>query len=149
MILLFLMTFVLKTSTRLMVWTTALAAVAMILVSGTVLALQPAPVAAEETIVATTLVDQIVAGQDLYSVHCVECHGDDGSTAIIEGGGPKVRRSHPSTAMTFFTPSRTCHVRSHCLRTSQCRHDLFGKAYGGEISKSEIEYCCIHALPVG
>jgi mono/diheme cytochrome c family protein len=39
----------------------------------------------EEVEVATTLVDQILAGQDLYSVHCVECHGDDGSVAIIEG----------------------------------------------------------------
>jgi mono/diheme cytochrome c family protein len=39
----------------------------------------------EEVEVASTLVDQIFAGQDLYSVHCVECHGDDGSVAVIEG----------------------------------------------------------------
>ena len=39
----------------------------------------------EEVAVATTLSDQIFAGQDLYSVQCVECHGDDGSVAVIEG----------------------------------------------------------------
>ena len=38
-----------------------------------------------ETEVANTLADQILAGQDLYSIHCVECHGDDGKVTIIEG----------------------------------------------------------------
>ena len=73
-----------KNNTRFMIWTTSLAALSMILITGTVLALAPEK-EAEETEVATTLPDQIVAGQDLYSIHCTECHGDDGSIAIIEG----------------------------------------------------------------
>ena len=40
---------------------------------------------AEQTEVATTLADQIVAGQDLYSVNCVECHGEDGKVTEITG----------------------------------------------------------------
>lgn len=35
--------------------------------------------------VPTTLAGQIAAGQDLYSIHCVECHGDDGSVRVIKG----------------------------------------------------------------
>lgn len=32
-----------------------------------------------------TLADKIAAGQDYYSLHCVECHGDDGKVTVIEG----------------------------------------------------------------
>ena len=67
-----------------MAWTTGLVTVSMGLLSWTVLALAPER-AAEDTEVATTIVDQIFAGQDLYSVHCVECHGDDGKVEVIEG----------------------------------------------------------------
>jgi mono/diheme cytochrome c family protein len=49
-----------------------------------VLAMAP-KVVAEETALANTLPDQIVAGQDLYSVNCTECHGDDGKVTKIEG----------------------------------------------------------------
>ena len=38
-----------------------------------------------ETVIAGTLVEQIQAGQDLYAVNCVECHGDDGKTVLITG----------------------------------------------------------------
>ena len=78
----YILLFVFKSSTRLMIWTTSLAAVAMIAVTGTVLALAPER-AGEEVEVAYTLTDRIVAGQDLYSVHCTESHGDDGTVAVI------------------------------------------------------------------
>ncbi len=39
----------------------------------------------QEAEVASTLVDQIFAGQDLYSINCTECHGDDGKVEKIEG----------------------------------------------------------------
>ena len=74
--------------------------------TGAVLALAPAVAAAETASVATTLADQIVAGQDLYSIHCVECHGDDGKvTEITAWRGWKARIIRPSTA-------RTCSTRS-------------------------------------
>ncbi|MCK4899049.1 MAG: hypothetical protein KAS38_09740, partial [Anaerolineales bacterium] len=39
----------------------------------------------EETSLASSLSEQIVLGQDLYSVHCVECHGPDGEGGEIIG----------------------------------------------------------------
>ena len=132
MILLFLMSFVFKqTTTRVMVWTTSLAAVSMIVVSGTVLALHPKPVV-EETEVAVTLVDQIFAGQDLYSVHCTECHGDDGSIAVIEGveglEGEKITPINSHDVLYTITDSAMYEVIA------------YGRPNGGELTKSEIDY---------
>jgi len=145
MIALILMSFVFKqTTTRTMIWTTVLASVSMIIVSGTVLALHPKPVV-EETEVATTLVDQITAGQDLYSIHCTECHGDDGSVAIIEGveglEGEEITPINSKDVLYTITDSAMYEVIAYGRPNAGMTP--FGKAYGGELSKSEIDYMTI------
>ncbi|RJP52693.1 MAG: hypothetical protein C4557_05785 [Anaerolineaceae bacterium] len=136
--------FVFKSNNRLMVWTTSLVAVSMILISGTVLALAPEK-KAEETEVATTLVDQIVAGQDLYSVHCVECHGDDGSVAIIAGveglEGEKITPINSRDVLYTITDSAMYEVIAYGRPNAGMIP--FGKTYGGELSRSEIDYITI------
>ena len=136
--------FVFKNNTRLMLWTTGLAAAAMILVSGTVLALAPEK-AEEETEVATTLVDQIAAGQDLYSVHCTECHGDDGSVAIIEGveglEGEKITPINSRDVLYTITDSAMIEVIAYGRPNAGM--PPFGKTYGGELTKGEIDYITI------
>jgi mono/diheme cytochrome c family protein len=139
---LILMSFVFKgTSTRTMIWTTALTSVSMVLVSGTVLALYPKPVV-EEVEVATTLVDQIVAGQDLYAVNCTECHGDDGSVATIEGveglEGEEITPINSKDVLYTITDSAMYEVIAYGRPNAGMTP--FGKAYGGELSKSEIDY---------
>ncbi len=142
MIALILMSFVFKgTTTRVMVWTTVLATVSMILVSGTVLALYPKPVV-EETEVATTLVDQIIAGQDLYSVYCTECHGDDGSVATIEGveglEGEEITPINSKDVLYTVTDSAMYEVIAYGRPNAGMTP--FGKAYGGELTRGEIDY---------
>lgn len=142
MILLFLMSFVFKqTTTRVFIWTTCLAAVSMILISGTVLALHIPP-EVEETEVAVTLVDQIFAGQDLYSIHCTECHGDDGSVAEIKGveglEGEKITPINSHDVLYTITDSAMYEVIAYGRPNAGMTP--FGKAYGGELTKSEIDY---------
>jgi mono/diheme cytochrome c family protein len=145
MILLFLMSFIFKSSTRLMIWTTGLAAASMIIISGTVLALKPAPAEAAETVVATTLVDQIFAGQDLYSVNCTECHGDDGSVAVIEGveglEGEKITPINSRDVLYTITDPAMVEVIAYGRPNAGMTP--FGKAYGGTLSRSEIDYIVV------
>ncbi len=130
-----------KSNTRLMLWTTSLAVVSMILISGTVLALAPEK-QAEETEVATTLVDQIFAGQDLYSIHCTECHGDDGSVAVIQGveglEGEKITPINSRDVLYTITDSAMYEVIAYGRPNAGM--PPFGKTYGGELSRSEIDY---------
>ncbi|MBE0681979.1 MAG: c-type cytochrome [Anaerolineales bacterium] len=133
--------FAFKSNTRLMLWTTSLAVVSMILISGTVLALAPEK-QAEETEVATTLVDQIFAGQDLYSIHCTECHGDDGSVAVIQGveglEGEKITPINSRDVLYTITDSAMYEVIAYGRPNAGM--PPFGKTYGGELSRSEIDY---------
>ncbi len=135
---------VFKSNTRLMIWTTSLAAVSMIIISGTVLALAPEK-KVDETEVAVTLVDQIFAGQDLYSVHCTECHGDDGSVAIIEGveglEGEKITPINSRDVLYTITDSAMSEVIAYGRPSSGMTP--FGKTYGGELSKGEIDYIVV------
>ena len=135
---------VFKANTRLMVWTTSLAALSMIIISGTVLALAPEK-KAEETEVATTLVDQILAGQELYSIHCTECHGDDGSIAVIEGveglEGEKITPINSRDVLYTITDSAMSEVIAYGRPSSGMTP--FGKTYGGELTKGEIDYIVV------
>jgi mono/diheme cytochrome c family protein len=152
-ILLVSMPYIFKSSDRSMVATsmgvtTGLACVLMIVISTVVLVLhyksvaQEAETAVEETTVATTLVDQIVAGQDLYSVNCTECHGEDGSVAVIEGveglEGEKITPINSKDVLYTVTDSAMYEVIAYGRPNAGMTP--FGKAYGGELSRSDIDY---------
>ena len=81
-LLLFIMAFTMKEKAKkAMIWTTVIASVLMVAFTGGTVLTAPATESVEEEI-PVTLPDRIVAGQDLYSVYCVECHGDDGSVTL-------------------------------------------------------------------
>ena len=143
MVLLFLMMFVFKqTSTKTMVWTTGITTILMIAVSGAVLGLAPRP-AVTETEVATTLVDQILAGQDLYSVQCTECHGDDGKVTTITGveglEGKEISAINGHDVLYTLNDAALAEVIAY--GRPDAGMNPFGKAYNPEgLSKSEIDY---------
>ncbi|NWG06948.1 MAG: c-type cytochrome [Chloroflexi bacterium] len=116
----------------------SLAMVAMTIYISARAASYPKP---EEVEVATTLVDQIVAGQDLYSVHCVECHGDDGSVDVIEGveglEGEEITPINSTDVLYTITDSAMYEVIAYGRPNAGMVP--FGKAYGGELSRSEID----------
>ena len=124
-----------------MVWLTGVSSGLMVILTAVTLALAPAPAAAEAA-VPVTLVDQIQAGQDLYSTNCVECHGDDGSVAVIEGveglEGEKITPINSRDVLYTVTDSAMQEVIAYGRPTAGMTP--FGKAYGGGLSASEISY---------
>ena len=135
------------TSTRrsLPIWITvagSLAMVAMTMIVSARAAAYPRP---EEVEVASTLVDQILAGQDLYSVQCVECHGDDGSVAVIEGveglEGEEITPINSRDVLYTITDSAMYEVIAYGRPNAGMTP--FGKTYGGELSRSEIDHIIV------
>jgi mono/diheme cytochrome c family protein len=142
-ILLALMNFVFKkTPTWIMIWTTVVTAVLMAGLTAATIAL--APVAAvTETSVANTLVEQINAGQDLYSVNCVECHGDEGTVTTIEGvaglEGKLVMAINSQDVLYTLDDASLAEVIAYGRPVAGM--NPFGKAYNAEgMTKSEIDY---------
>ncbi len=136
--------FLFRSNTRFMIWTTSLAALSMIIISGTVLVLAPEKESTEVE-VASTLPEQILAGQDLYSIHCVECHGDDGSVAVIEGvqglEGEKITPINSRDVLYTITDSAMGEVIAYGRPNAGM--PPYGKSYGGDLSRSEIDYIII------
>ncbi len=131
-----------QASTRrsLPVWITvagSLAMVAMTVVVSARAAVYPKP---EESAVALTLVDQISAGQDLYSVNCTECHGEDGKVAKIEGvKGLEGKEISPINGHdVLYTLDDAALAEVIAYGRPNAGMTPFGKAYGGQLSTSEI-----------
>jgi mono/diheme cytochrome c family protein len=96
----------------------------------------------EEAAVATTLVDQILAGQDVYSVNCVECHGDDGKVEVISGvkglEGKQISPIHGNDVLYTLNDAALADVIAYGRPNAGM--NPFGKATNPEgLSKSDID----------
>jgi mono/diheme cytochrome c family protein len=140
---LLLMSFVFKkTSAKVMIWTAVITGVLMVVFTGSVLALYVPP-AAPEVLVANTLEEQITAGQDLYAVNCVECHGEDGAVTKIEGVKGLEGKEIPPINGTdiLYTLNDAAIGDVIAYGRPNAGMNPFGKAYNAEgLSKSEIDY---------
>ena len=138
---LFLMSFVFKnTSTKTMIWTTVISSILTIGLTGAVLGIFPQP-PAQITVVATTLVDQISAGQDLYSANCTSCHGADGTVTQITGvkglEGKLIPAIHSTDVLYTLDDAALAQVIAY--GRPEAGMTPFGKAYGGQLSASDID----------
>jgi mono/diheme cytochrome c family protein len=126
------------------IWATVATVLLMAAIGGTALVMHR-PAETETVEVATRLVDQIFAGQDLYAVHCVECHGDDGKVETIEGveglEGEKITPINSRDVLYTITDSAMAEVIAYGRPNAGM--PPFGKTYGGELSKSEIDYLTV------
>ena len=125
-----------------MLWTSGLAAVLMVGFAAATFIVAP-PVAKTEETVANTLIEQISAGQDLYSVHCVECHGDDGKVTVIEGveglEGKEISPINGRDMLYTLNDAAIAEVINY--GRPDAGMNPFGKAYNPEgLTKSEIDY---------
>ena len=106
----------------------------------TVLAAAATP-AQEEFNAAGSISEQIVAGQDLYSIQCVECHGSEGEGGeIVNVEGLEGVIVAPLSAPDFIY-TRTDSTIFNVIDYGQ--QDLgmppFGLAYGGELDRAGID----------
>ncbi len=142
-IILAVMAFVIKKpSNRGMIWTAAITVVLMIAFTGAVLTIYKAPVS-EEVAIANTLVEQIQAGQDLYAINCVECHGEDGKVIKIEGvkglEGKQIMAINSKDVLYTLNDATMGEVIAYGRPIAGM--NPFGKAYNAEgLTKSEIDY---------
>ncbi|MEO8358043.1 MAG: c-type cytochrome [Chloroflexota bacterium] len=131
-----------STRRNLPIWITVAGSLAMVVMTVVVSARAATYPKPEEVEVASTLVDQILAGQDLYSVNCVECHGDDGSVAIIEGveglEGEEITPINSTDVLYTITDSAMYEVIAYGRPNAGMPPS--GKTYGGELSRSEIDH---------
>ncbi len=111
------------------------------MVALTIMAVISTPPQEETGAVASTLPDKITAGQDLYSVNCVECHGPDGEGGEIKGveGLEGVIIKPINSQDEMYT--RTDETLAQIIAFGQPNLGMppFGKAYGGELSPGDIE----------
>jgi mono/diheme cytochrome c family protein len=141
-LLLFIMAFTMKDRARqAMIWTAVVSSVLMVAFTGGTLLTAPEIETVEEEI-PVTLADRIVAGQDLYSVYCVECHGDDGSVEIIEGvEGLEGEEITPiNTRDVLYTLTDSAIVEVIAYGRPNYGMNPFGLAYGGELTRTQIDH---------
>jgi mono/diheme cytochrome c family protein len=141
-LLLFIMAFTMKDKAKkAMIWTAVVASVLMLAFTGATLLTAPVTESVEEEI-PVTLPDRIVAGQDLYSVHCVECHGDDGSVAVIESdeeGVEDIELTPINTHDVLYTLTDSAMVEVISYGRPNYGMNPFGLPYGGELTRTEID----------
>ena len=139
---LFIMAFTMKDKAKkAMIWTAVLASVLMVAFTGGAVVTAPVAEAIEEEI-PVTLPDRIVAGQELYSLYCVECHGDDGSVAIIESeeeGLEDIELTPINTRDVLYTLTDSAMVEVIAYGRPNYGMNPFGLAYGGELTRTQID----------
>ena len=90
---------------------------------------------------ASTIQGKYELGGDLYSLHCVECHGPDGEGGIIAGveGLEGVELKSISSRDEMYTRSDETLIAIVDYGQQDLGMPPYGLAYGGELKKSEIE----------
>ena len=144
LVLLILFYFLLKSKGRIaMLWTTGISSLLMIALTVATLVLAPAKTTSEETTIAGSLSEQILVGQDLYSVHCAECHGAEGEGGEVKGvegfDGVILDPLANTDVMYTYTDEALLNVISYGQQESDPAMTPFGRAYGGELGPGDID----------
>jgi len=107
----------------------------------TVLAAATTPPQVESGATATTISAKILAGQDLYSLQCVECHGAEGEGGEVKGveGLEGYQMKAINTQDEMYT--RTDETLYNIIQYGQPNLGMqpFGKAFGGELGPGDMD----------
>jgi len=112
------------------------------MVALTILAAATTPKQEEEDVIAATIGEQMVVGEELYSIHCVECHGPEGEGGEIKGveglEGVILDPINTEDVMYPFTDQTLYNI----IEMGQPNLGMppFSSQFGGELSPAEMEY---------
>jgi mono/diheme cytochrome c family protein len=123
-------------------WAISIMSVAVVgIVLLTILAVATTPPQEVTGTIAETIPEQIIAGQDLYSVNCTECHGADGEGGVIQGveglEGYDMKPINSKDEMYTRDDQTLSDVISYGQQDLGMQP--FARAYGGELGPSDIE----------
>ena len=94
-----------------------------------------------EAAVAGSLTEKILLGQDLYSVNCVECHGDEGAGGSVQGveGMEGVILKAINTRDEMYTRDDKSLFDIIDYGQQDLGMTPFGKGYGGALGPGDID----------
>ena len=95
----------------------------------------------EEAGVFTSVGDRILAGQDVYSLYCVECHGDEGQGGEIQGVEGLEGFLMKPLNVSDYMYTREDDTLAAIVEYGQPVLGMppFGKAYGGELAPGDVK----------
>jgi len=123
-------------------WAIGIMSVAVIgIVALTILAVATTPPQEVTGTIAGTVPEQILAGQDLWSVNCVECHGADGEGGEVIGvvGLEGYIMKAINTKDEMYTRDDATLNEIITYGQPDLGMTPFGRAYGGALGPSDIE----------
>jgi mono/diheme cytochrome c family protein len=107
----------------------------------TILAVATTPPQEVAGTTAGTISEQIIAGQDLYSVNCTECHGPDGEGGVIQGveglEGFNMKPINSKDEMYTRDDATLSAIISYGQQDLGMQP--FARAYGGALGPSDID----------
>jgi len=107
----------------------------------TIMAVINTPPQPETDTIAGTITEKIIVGEELYALHCVECHGPDGEGGEIVGveGLEGVVVKSISSQDEMYTRSDPTFFNVINYGQPDLGMPPYGRAYGGELGPGSIE----------
>lgn len=111
------------------------------IVALTIMAVATTPPQEETGTIASTISEKILAGQDLYSINCVECHGADGEGGEIKGveGLEGFLMKPINSQDEMYTRSDETFHNIIAYGQPNLGMPPYSKAFGGELSPGDID----------
>jgi menaquinol-cytochrome c reductase cytochrome b/c subunit len=110
------------------------------IVALTVIAVVTTPPQAEASSIADTISEQIIVGQDVYSIQCVECHGAEGEGGEVIGveglEGVVIKPINSQDEMYTRTDDTFFNIVEY--GQPELGMPPFGLGYGGELPRGDI-----------
>lgn len=132
-----------KSTNRALGWTTGIGSALILGLSVAILVLAPPQKAGAEVTIATTIPEKILLGEELYGIHCVECHGAEGEGGEVKGveglEGAILEAINSRDLMYTFTDETLYNIIAYGQPESDPAMPPFGRAFGGELGPGDIE----------